>query len=174
MTRWLKAPSPSLVISLAALFVALGGTAYAATRLPSNSVGTAQLKKGAVTSSKIKDGAVTGSKIKALSFVHIKPINGWSAYSGQRAPAYAVDAQGVVHFEGALFGGASTSSVAFMMPAGLFTSDTINLVADENSGTTGRIQIQSDGSVSVVDDPDHIGSGQAFVSLEGLSYLSGS
>jgi hypothetical protein len=53
MKRWLKAPSPALVISLVALFVALGGTTYAATSLPKNSVGTVQLKKGAVTKKKI-------------------------------------------------------------------------------------------------------------------------
>ena len=35
-------------IAYLALFIALGGTSYAATRLPSNSVGTAQLKPGAV------------------------------------------------------------------------------------------------------------------------------
>jgi hypothetical protein len=53
----------SNVISLAALFVALGGSAYAA--LDRNSVGTPQLKKNAVTSSKLRGGAVTTAKIKA-------------------------------------------------------------------------------------------------------------
>jgi hypothetical protein len=41
------------VIGLLALFIALGGTTYAATALPANSVGTKQLKKGAVTKAKI-------------------------------------------------------------------------------------------------------------------------
>jgi hypothetical protein len=41
------------VVSLVALFVALGGISYAAIRLPANSVGTKQLKKGAVTDKKI-------------------------------------------------------------------------------------------------------------------------
>ena len=41
MKRRLRAPSPALVISLIALFVALGGTSYAAINaLPKNSVGT--------------------------------------------------------------------------------------------------------------------------------------
>jgi len=51
--RSLRHPSPALVISLIALFVALGGTTYAATNLPTNSVGTAQIKNGAVTKTKI-------------------------------------------------------------------------------------------------------------------------
>jgi hypothetical protein len=41
-------------IGLVALFVALGGTSYAAIKLPANSVGTKQLKKDAVTLKKIK------------------------------------------------------------------------------------------------------------------------
>ena len=50
-------------IAYLALFVALCGTAYAAS-LPSNSVGTKQLKKGAVTKKKIKADAVTTGKVK--------------------------------------------------------------------------------------------------------------
>src|SRR5919108_4804559 len=45
---------PATVVSLVALFVALGGTGYAAIKLPANSVGTKQLKKKAVTLKKIK------------------------------------------------------------------------------------------------------------------------
>jgi hypothetical protein len=53
------------VIAYLALFVALGGSAYAVTKLPKNSVGPKQLKANAVTAAKIKNGAVTGAKIAA-------------------------------------------------------------------------------------------------------------
>ena len=53
-------PSPALVISLIALFVALGGTSYAVTSLPANSVGTVQLKNGAVTAAKLNASALSG------------------------------------------------------------------------------------------------------------------
>jgi hypothetical protein len=47
-------PSPALVISLIALFVAFGGTSYAALNtFPKNSVGTKQIKNGAVTAAKM-------------------------------------------------------------------------------------------------------------------------
>ncbi|MGN6188465.1 MAG: hypothetical protein ACTHOE_06170 [Conexibacter sp.] len=46
-------PSPALVVALLALFVALGGTSYAVTQLPRNSVGTSQLRDGAVTRAKL-------------------------------------------------------------------------------------------------------------------------
>jgi hypothetical protein len=58
-----RVPSPAMAVSLAALFVALGGTSYAAFALPNNSVGPRQLKNGAVTTSKLKNGAVTASKL---------------------------------------------------------------------------------------------------------------
>jgi hypothetical protein len=51
--RQLKVPSPALIISLVALFVALGGTTYAAVSLPAHSVGTKQLKNRAVNAAKI-------------------------------------------------------------------------------------------------------------------------
>jgi hypothetical protein len=46
-----------------ALFVALGGGAYASIVLPASSVGTTQLKKNAVTTKKIKNGAVSTRKL---------------------------------------------------------------------------------------------------------------
>jgi hypothetical protein len=44
--------------------VALGGTSYAAIKLPKNSVGSKQIKNNAVTASKIKKNSVTSAKVK--------------------------------------------------------------------------------------------------------------
>jgi hypothetical protein len=51
------------VVSTLCLFIVLGGGAYAATQLPSNSVGTPQLKADAVTSPKIKNGTIVGADV---------------------------------------------------------------------------------------------------------------
>jgi hypothetical protein len=56
-------PTYANVTATLALFVALGGGAYAATALPANSVGTKQLKNNAVVSSKIKKHTITGADI---------------------------------------------------------------------------------------------------------------
>ena len=61
----MKTPSPALAVSLAALAVALGGTGYAVTQLPNNSVGTAQIKNNAVTGAKVKAGSLDASDFKA-------------------------------------------------------------------------------------------------------------
>jgi len=60
----LRLPSPALAVALLALFVALGGTGYAALKLPKNSVGSKQLAKGAVKNSDLAANAVTGPKVK--------------------------------------------------------------------------------------------------------------
>lgn len=53
------------VMASLAVFMVLGGGAYAATVLPKNSVGTAQLKKNAVTSAKVKNRSLTKNDFKA-------------------------------------------------------------------------------------------------------------
>jgi hypothetical protein len=63
-----KRPSPALVISIVALFVALGGSAYAASKIgtkdiKANAITTGKIKKNAITTAKIKSNAVTGAKV---------------------------------------------------------------------------------------------------------------
>jgi hypothetical protein len=52
------------VIATLALFLALGGGAYAALKLPKNSVGSKQIKANAVNSSKVKDGSLLAGDFK--------------------------------------------------------------------------------------------------------------
>lgn len=51
------------VVATLALFVALGGGAYAAAALPAGSVGTRQLKRNAVVTDRIRMNAVNGSRV---------------------------------------------------------------------------------------------------------------
>jgi hypothetical protein len=60
-----RRPSPALVISIIALVVAMGGTGYAALKLPKNSVGSKQIRKNAVTSSKVKNHSLLAGDFKA-------------------------------------------------------------------------------------------------------------
>lgn len=60
-----RRPSAALIVAVIALVVAMGGTGYAALRLPRNSVGTRQIRKNAVVSSKVKNGSLRASDFKA-------------------------------------------------------------------------------------------------------------
>lgn len=65
------------VIATLALFLALGGaTAFAASQLGKNSVGSKQLKKNSVTAAKIKNGAVTQAKIATSAQNALKGATG--------------------------------------------------------------------------------------------------
>ena len=58
MQRFRTRLSFANVVSLIALFVALGGTSYATVKLGKNSVGAKQIKAGAVHSSEVKNGSL--------------------------------------------------------------------------------------------------------------------
>lgn len=62
-------PSAATVAASVALFLSLGGGAYAAFTLPRHSVGTAQLRDGAVTAAKLHTGSVGASKVRLHSLL---------------------------------------------------------------------------------------------------------
>ena len=64
-------PSPAMVVACLALAASLGGTSYAAIKLPKNSVGTKQLKRNAVTSPKVKNNAITGADVLESSLARV-------------------------------------------------------------------------------------------------------
>jgi hypothetical protein len=56
-------PSPALVVAFIALFAAMGGFGYAATKLKPNSIKTKNLKNLSVTTDKLADASVTTAKL---------------------------------------------------------------------------------------------------------------
>ena len=71
----IRRPSPSMVVALIALVVALAGTGYAAVNMPKGSVGAKQLKKNSVTKAKIRKNAVTKGKIHKNAITGLKIRN---------------------------------------------------------------------------------------------------
>ena len=88
--RVVRRPSPALVVSIIALVFAMGGTGWAVTQLPKNSVGTQQLKNSAVTSPKIKDGAIAIVDLSTAARTSLKGQKGDPGATGARGPSSAV------------------------------------------------------------------------------------
>ena len=74
--------SPAMIVALIALVFSLAGTSYAVTKLPSNSVGTAQIKNSAVTSKKIKDGSVAPIDLTAAAKATLQGAKGDDGETG--------------------------------------------------------------------------------------------
>lgn len=89
-------------VAYTALFVALGGTSYAAVSLPRNSVGSGQLKKNAIAASDIRAGAVTSRAVRNRSLraqdfargVLVPGPRGATGATGPQGPAGAIGPAG--------------------------------------------------------------------------------
>ncbi len=86
--RFLPRASYANVVSTIALFLALGGVAYATNLLPANSVGSKQLKPKSVRTGKIANRSVTSVKIRRGA-VHYRHLNRQLVrrLAGRRGPA---------------------------------------------------------------------------------------
>src|SRR3954447_5800364 len=97
----------SNVIAYLALFVALGGTSYAAIKLPANSVTSKQIAPAAVGTSELRDGAVTADKVRDLTasaFADgaLEGLAGRQGEPGVRGPVGAAGPAGAGGAEGAM------------------------------------------------------------------------
>lgn len=82
----LRKPSPAMLVALLALFVALGGSSYAALQLPKNSVGGKQLKKNSVTSPKVKRGSLLLNDFRASQRSRLIGPQGPQGAQGPQGP----------------------------------------------------------------------------------------
>jgi hypothetical protein len=94
--------TPSMALSLVALFVSLSAGAYAAVKLPSNSVGAAQIRSGAVRSSEVRDHS-----LKAADFglgqlpAGTAGATGATGATGAQGPKGETGATGPIGHDGA-------------------------------------------------------------------------
>ena len=171
-------PSPAMVVSLIALFVALGGTSYAAiTSLPAGSVGTAQLKNSAVTSAKIKNGAITAAKISSSAAGAAKVVGGAGApaYQGPWQGAIGVDEGlsfykdpfGIVHLQGNAETSIGTDNgTIFTLPPGYRPAGTLYFSVYGAGGSAEYIQVDASGNVILF-------SAQGYVGLTNITFRAG-
>jgi len=142
MRKRLRRPSPGLVVGIVALFVALGGTSYAAiVTLPKNSVGTAQLKAGAVTAGKINASA----RLSPVIYAHVLASGSVDVYQSKGITGSMVHLRKTSAF--------CFANLPFRPKSGSVTVD----FANDTSGTTELAQLAiSSGTAPDCNSGEHV------------------
>src|SRR4051794_37501354 len=96
------------VTATLALFIALGGSSYAAVKLPRDSVGATQIRAGAVRSSEVKNGALRTADLSLSARRALRGATGPTGPQGQ-AGSPAAKFFAVANGAGALVRGNATS-----------------------------------------------------------------
>jgi hypothetical protein len=100
-------------------------------------------------------------------------INGWSSSSsdnGTANPAAAV-VSGVVHLQGAIEASSPSSNEPFVLPSNMTPSVPVFVPVDMCDGTNGRLQIGTNGSVSLREEDGGTSFEDCFTSLDGASFV---
>jgi hypothetical protein len=115
VTRWIRAHTTyANVTATVALFIAVGGSSYAAITLPRNSVGERQIKPRAIGPSEMKSGAIGTRALKNrsirrrdLSRETTNALKGPAGPAGPPGPA-AAELRAAVNASGTVLGGNAT------------------------------------------------------------------
>lgn len=137
-----------MVVACLALLVALGGTGYAAIKLPANSVGTKQLKRGAVTGVKVKSNALGGTQINESRLGRV-PSAASAATATTATTATTAGSAPVARLDYA------TAVVAVPAGVSLVTRGTVNCPTGLNA--TGGGAKMADPSNGFIDDTNPVG-----------------
>jgi hypothetical protein len=185
-------------MSSLAVFLVLGGGAFAATQLPKNSVGAKQLKKNAVTTAKIKKDAVTGAKVKEATLgpvpsaesippaeaTHLVGAPGEPPFENgsQNFPGigsahfepvgFYKDHEGIVHLQGIAAVGKSSGGVAsiFTLPAGFRPAPGALILHEEINESVALIAGSNTNIEGLVLDGKVIGNEEEAAVLDGITF----
>jgi hypothetical protein len=182
-------PSGTVLVAAVALVIGMEAPAMAhqvdvmarhisGTTIKAHSIPGDRLKNNTLTGTQIKESTLgTVPRARTLpplvwheitSFVH-----GWgNVGQGRLDAAYAVDAQGIVHFRGSISGGTS-GTLAFTLPASLLPTTRIFSVPAVVDGSFGYLAI-NDGGVAPTDGTGTLsGSASTATSLTGVTFPAG-
>jgi hypothetical protein len=183
-----RPPSAAGVIACLALFISLGGSAYALAKingseLINRTVSRYKLEHKTLTGNEINESTLTNvansqrlgglaasrfARIGTLKFTIAALQNGWTGGDyGSAAPGYAEDQLGIVHLRGSLAGGAS-GTVAFTLPHGMRPAANMWLPAYTLAFTEGSVEIDTSGDV--IPTGSNV---TGYTSLDGISFPAG-
>jgi hypothetical protein len=175
-------PSPSMIVASIALIVALGGTSYAVSSLPRNSVGSRQIKKGAVNGRAIARNAITSAKVKDSSLLA-------KDFKAGQLPAGPQGAQGPQGPQGAAGPAGASATALWAVVNGTGAPIGTNVPIVRSSGVVGttttthnfageyRVQFTQDVSscayVATVGQVGNSGQGFGFATAQGTTFGGG-
>jgi hypothetical protein len=152
------------VMATIAVFMVLGGGAFAAVRLGKNAVKAKNIAAGAVKTKKIANNAVTQQKIKPLTFAAASGFaNGWSSAVAIPGAQFGKDALGIVHLRGNVVNG-TDNLPAFVLPSGFRPSTGRSYATTSGFSTECTIGVETNGEVTPT------GCNNLFVSLDVISF----
>ena len=189
-----RRPRPATIISLVALFIALGGTSYAAISLvPNNSVGSPQVINGSLQKVDLSSAAVRALRgrrglrgaagavgatgppgpLVTLEAVHRVGLPGepafgtnWSNIGSNFEPAgFYREPWGIVHLVGDFASAASRGLTMFTLPLAYRPASFERFAVYGNGdGNVGTLRVDPDGTVNC------FSCGTASVAINGVSY----
>jgi hypothetical protein len=186
----MRVPSAATVISLMALMVALGGTAYSAATINGSNITIGsipgnRLRNHTLTATQVNVGklgtvpnaghanaasvATMALSVAAPSWHALSLQNGWTgAPFGTSAPAVA-NYNGIIYMRGGI-ATTGTNPVPFVLPAADAPTHVVDVAADMCNATTGRLQIEPTGVVTVEAEGGAFSNASCFTSLDGIEF----
>lgn len=190
MIRRIGQVHPATVIATAALFVALGGSAYSAavingSTIKVRSIPGDRLELRTLTGAEIDVGklgmvptagharsssvATRALSVAAPRWQTLTLENGWTGSPfGTGAPAVAND-NGLIFMKGAI-ATTGTNPEPFVLPASDRPTHLVDVSADMCNATEGRLQIESTGVVDVIAPGGTFSNAACFTSLDGIVF----
>lgn len=156
--------SPAILIASAALFVALGtGVGYAASFTSGRLIAP-----HSIPGNRLVDHSITGQQLapRSLTITNLTLLHGWTSSQlsyGSGSPRVITNGTGIAYLAGSLHGG--TSSEAFILPAGQRPGHTLYITIYTNAGTTGYLEIYTDGATFVGGSASRLYSSLASISF---------
>jgi hypothetical protein len=109
-------------------------------------------------------------KLPQLVWHKLTLVNNWVNFNGTaRPPAWARDAQGVIHFRGAIMETANTNAQFTTLPASIRPAVALWLVTDLLNAAPGRIDIATSGVVTV-EAATNAAAARGLTNLDGITY----
>ena len=158
-----RRPSPAMFVAILALAAAMSGTAAAVVATVQN--GDTLIAKNSLSGNRLRTNTVTSTQVANLDWGGVILRSGWT--NTARPAMAAIDAQGIVHFRGAVKRSSTALHTVGTVQKSLEPTRGIYLTAMQSNGTPVGVVVGTNGVIAVL---GAIGGPQVVLSLDGLTY----